>query len=223
MLTPTSSKSGVIYHAKPVLLQGAWLSVKHATSHDPTAGKATLAAFKKFQPQMKSLLNYWDAAPRKDPTTGLYVWHDQMQTGADNLVMSDCPDKSSKCWNESEDAWTLASVDLQIFMYREHTAYARFCTNWAAVLTVTVEESDALILEASKHTAKAAGILEVMEAYLWSQERGYYVGRNMSNGNSIDARTYLMAMPLWVGSGRKFEFVLRTDCLHMLITNDISA
>ena len=198
MLTPTSSNSGVIYHAKPVLLQGAWLSTKHATSRDPSAGKATLAAFKKFKPQMQALLNYWDEAPKKDPMTGLYVWHDQMQTGADDLVMSDCPDKSSKCWNEQDDAWTLASVDLQLFMYREHTAFARFCTSWATALSVTADESNALLAEAAKHTAKAAGILDVMEEYLWSDEQGFYVGRNMSSGDPINARTYLMAMPLWV-------------------------
>jgi len=200
MLTPTSSNSGVIYHAKPVLLQGAWLSTKHATSHDPSAGNTTLAAFRKFKPQMQALLSYWDAPPKKDLATGLYVWHDQMQTGADDLVMSDCPDKSSKCWNEKDDAWTLASVDLQIFMYREHTAYARFCTSWATMQSVADEESDALLAEAAEHTAKAAGILEVMEEYLWSEEQGFYIGRNMSSGAPITARTYLMAVPLWVRS-----------------------
>ena len=112
---------------------------------------------------MQALLDYWDVAPKKDPATGLYVWHDQMQTGADDLVMSDCPDSYSKCWNEKEDAWTLASVDLQIFMYREHTAYARFCTSWAESLSVADGESDALLAEAAEHTAKAQGILDVME------------------------------------------------------------
>ena len=90
-----------------------------------------LAGFRKFKPQMEALLKYWEQPPRKDPATGLYVWHDQLQvkgereretlpflalplalcqrltpllaavllqTGADDLVTSNCPSKYSKCW-----------------------------------------------------------------------------------------------------------------------------
>ena len=151
--------------------------------------------------QMKALLAYWDLAPRKDPTTSLYVWHDQMQTGADDLVMSNCPSKYSKCWNEAEDAFTLASVDLQMFLSREHTAYARFCTSWAATAVGGERgEAGALLKEAAAHEAKAQGILDVMEKFLWSETAGVYVGRNMSSGEAITARTYLMGMPLWGGA-----------------------
>jgi putative isomerase len=202
-ITPKGS-DGVIVHAKPVVLQGAWLSTKHALQKDPSGGAATLAAFKHFKPQMEALLKYWDVAPRRDPHTGLYVWHDQMQTGADDLVMSICPSKYSSCWNERDDAWTLASVDLQMFLYREHTAYARFCTRWAAAAATTTSlgqaESEALLAEAAAHTAQAQDILAVMEKYLWSEAAGVYVGRNMSSGAPITARTYLMGMPLWGGA-----------------------
>ena len=36
-ITPKGS-DGVIYHAKPVVLQGAWLSTKHAQEKDPSGG-----------------------------------------------------------------------------------------------------------------------------------------------------------------------------------------
>eukprot|EP00966_Prymnesium_polylepis_P007029 162086-Prymnesium_polylepis.1 len=63
---------------------------------------------------------------------GLYVWHDQMESGADNLVTSRCPSKVAFwCWNEAKDADTLASVDLQLFLAREHEAYALFLRSWS--------------------------------------------------------------------------------------------
>ena len=167
-IKPTGA-DGVIVHAKPVLLQGAWLATRHAQQHNPQLGAATLAGFEKFKPQMEALLRYWDVPPRKDPSTGLYVWHDQMQTGADDLVMSDCPAKYSPCWNEADDAFTLASVDLQLFLAREHTAYARFCRAfWAqSRRRPSAADGSVLLAAAARHEAKAASILSVMEKYLW--------------------------------------------------------
>jgi hypothetical protein len=122
-----SGSTGSIYHAKPVVIQGAWLSCKS----DATAA----AEFARFEPQMKALLAYWEQPPRRHVLDGgdaLYVWHDQMQTGADNLVTSACPSKYSFwCWNEAKDADALASVDLPVFLTREHRAFAHFQRAWA--------------------------------------------------------------------------------------------
>lgn len=138
-----SGATGTIYHAKPVVIQGGWLATRHAQQANASAGAATLAAFRRYKPQMQALLAYWDRPPRRDVGgTELYLWHDQLQTGADDLVMSRCPSKFSGCWDERLDAFTLASVDLQLWLYREHAAYARFCDAWAAAAAARGEGSD---------------------------------------------------------------------------------
>ena len=189
--------TGTIYHAKPILLQGAWLSAKHDKSG------SVLKGFQQYKPQMKALLDYWERSPRKHASTGLYLWHDQLQTGADDLVTSTCPSKYSKCWDESLDAFTLASVDLHVFLYREHTAYARFCSAWAASATadaVAAAAAAALETEAAQHLAHAQTILTTMEKYLWDETLGHYIARNVSGaGSPITNRVFLMALPLWGG------------------------
>ncbi len=92
-LTPDGS-SQTIYHAKPVVIQGAWLAAK-ATGN--------VSQFLPFASAMKALLGYWDRT-RLDPSTGLYTWHDQMESGADNLPLSECPSAySPSCWNATAD------------------------------------------------------------------------------------------------------------------------
>ena len=106
-----SGAIGGIYHANPIIVQEAWLSCKGNTS--------AAREFLDFAPQMASLLAYWDQPPRYHPLGdgGLYVWHDQLQSGADNLVISDCPSKFSFwCWREAKDANSIASVDLLLFL-----------------------------------------------------------------------------------------------------------
>jgi hypothetical protein len=93
-----SGSTGTIYHAKPVVIQGAWLAAKATNNTEQ---------FMQFQPQMKALLDYWDRT-RKDNDTGLYVWHDQLESGADNLPISECPSKLSPCWNETASAFTIS-------------------------------------------------------------------------------------------------------------------
>merc|ERR1712176_1522552 len=77
------TKDDALYHAKPIIIQGAWLAAS------AIGGDAN--AFKQFAPKMRALLEYWDRPPRIDAETGLRIWHDQMETGADNNVLSQCP------------------------------------------------------------------------------------------------------------------------------------
>ena len=98
--------TGSIYHAKPVLIQAAWLaadrgvrqqppgeavhtnstSSQHPHPKTPGPPKGEDAAetrnFREWQAAMEALLAYWGRAPNRDPATGLHVWHDQLQTGS---------------------------------------------------------------------------------------------------------------------------------------------
>ena len=69
-------------HAKPLLIQGALFAARRQND---------FAQFLPFQPQMEALLGYWERE-RVDPVTGaLFTWHDQMESGADNMPTSPCP------------------------------------------------------------------------------------------------------------------------------------
>ena len=105
-------------HAKPVLVQGAWIASEDKLELEP------------FRDRMRATLEYWDRAPHTDPETRLFVWSDQMETGADDLPLSQCPSwRSPGCWSRSQ-ANTLASVDLQIWLSREHLAFSKFIEAW---------------------------------------------------------------------------------------------
>merc|ERR1712118_173526 len=113
-----------------------------------------------YAPQMRALLDYWDREPRKDPLTELRVWHDQMETGADNNVLSQCPNARSDCWTDSQ-AFTLASPDLMVYLQREHLAYALFCEFWMQD-AITATEAETTFNEATTHRGKAANLQHVL-------------------------------------------------------------
>lgn len=102
---------------------GAWLAAS-----GPGGGGA--AEWAQYQKQMEALLAFWARPPRRDLRTGLATWHDQMESGADNGVLSRCPSPRSACWRESA-AYSLASADVITLLQREHTAMARFAEAWA--------------------------------------------------------------------------------------------
>jgi len=122
-LTPEGD-TPTLYHAKPILIQGSFLAAKYDNGN--------FLYFQQFQQQMVALLKYWDNSTTRVDRTGLHRWHDQLETGADNLVFSVCPSQYSPCWSETLDAFTLSSPDLELFIAREHLAYAAFLQKWAA-------------------------------------------------------------------------------------------
>ena len=85
-----SGSTGTIFHAKPVVIQGAWLSSKQNNVN---------INFQMFSKEMKALLNYWSSEIRTDSTTGLPKWYNQLESGQDNLVLSTCASNRSTCWN----------------------------------------------------------------------------------------------------------------------------
>lgn len=91
-LTPNGGVA-TLYHAKPVLIQGAWLVAKYQNNYQQ---------FRVYKDKMAALLQYWTST-RLQQSSGLYVWFDQMETGADNLVTSQCPSFWSGCWNTKDD------------------------------------------------------------------------------------------------------------------------
>lgn len=183
-----SGPCGTIYHAKPIVIQGAWLAAKGA-------GASEVQQFRQFQPHMAALLRYWETTAR-DPASGLHTWYDQLSSGADNLVLSTCPSHYSTCWTAA-DANTLAAPDLEAFLGREYQAYAKFLKAWAAAATAA--DSAQLLADAEQALQAAAAVQSAVNQHLWSDALGRYVGFNTTTQETITNRVFLIAFPLWSG------------------------
>ena len=193
-------------HAKPLIIQGAWLAAR--------APGGSSRAFAPYRRQMEALLAFWDRPPRRDAQTGLRTWHDQMESGADNCVLSRCPSARSACWTEGQ-AYTLASADVMVYLQREHVAYARFLDAWAAEDELLDAETRATggkthgALEqapkvekraaAAHHRRAADALTRTLNERLWRADLGYHMAINTSTRAAIEAKTYVLALPLWAG------------------------
>ena len=194
-ITPAGS-TGVLYHAKPVLIWGAYLAA---------TASGDFTSWSQWEPQMEALLTYWNSSSRFEPSTGLWHWHDQLESGCDNLVLSQCPSQFSTCWSEAEDAYTLASPDLQVFIYREYKALALFKARWAAeaertgALDAAQRAAQAVDAEV-RFKAVGATIRRALNDFLWFQMApgiGWWAAYNRTQRSQIRSRTFQMALPLW--------------------------
>jgi glycogen debranching enzyme len=190
-LTP-AGPSKTLYHAKPLIIQAALLAARQA---------GNLSLFAEYGNQMRALLGYWNSSSRRDAATGLHMWHDQLETGADNLVFSECPSQfSPECWSDSQ-AYTLAAPDVMVWLAREYEAYALFLEGWRH------SGGGGLSWEAERDAAAryGAALRDVIHARLWrwldapACTRGLYVAFNVSTGAQIARRTYQAAWPVWAG------------------------
>lgn len=195
-----------LVHAKPILIQGAWLAANSSSnSAQPSAAAAAAATWERHAPAIEALLAFWGRPPRRDVATGLRTWHDQMESGADNGVLSLCPNARSSCWTEVQ-AYSLASPDVLTLLQREHTAAAHFYDAWADAaavgggVSITASASakfNAHRAAAKRHRQQADTLRRMLNAELWREDLGYHVARNVSSCTAILAKTYAIAYPLW--------------------------
>ena len=115
----------------------------------------------------------------------VFVWlsrQGQLETGADNLPVSECPSSySPECWDAAADVDTLAGADVMTFLYRERQAYALF--QHAA----TLSEPNAMLRgpRSDVDTALAStAVADAMQTYLW---------------NDTQARAVPVSRPVWGG------------------------
>ena len=171
---------------------GGWI----AAARNGTA--AEMDVFKRFGGAMQATLEWWEQSPQRENTTGLHVWHDQMQTGADDLVTSKCTSPYSIfCWREKEDAFMLASTDLHVFLSREYKAFANFNKAWASASTSDEGERKRLLDTAAKAEARSEEILATMHKFMWDEANGVYTAYNVKTKTPIRNRVFLMGLPLW--------------------------
>lgn len=73
---------------------------------------------------------------------------------------------------------------------------ALFSKQWASELE-DGPARDELLADASRLESDAEDILELMERYLWDDANAVYRAYNTSSKSHIDARTWVMTLPLW--------------------------
>ena len=207
-LTP-AGPSPTLRQAKPVLVWGALAAARHV---------GDWAAWRPHAAAMRATLRFWET--RRDAATGLYVWHDTMESGADDLPYYAPASAHTPGWDEARDAGACAPPDLQTFLVRERRAMAAFCLAWAAQERAAgaLDEAAALEAEAAAHRAAAARTAAACCEWLWHWEeageeaaaagsgeaaarprRGWFVAYDVKRRVQLRRRTYQMAWPLWAG------------------------
>ena len=182
-LTPAGA-SPAIYHAKPVVVQAAWIAA--------TAPGGNVSVFAPFAAAMLALDRYWDGTAR-DTSSGLYAWHDQLESGADNLITSLCPSRlgsgppeNASCWTASQ-RYTLAAPDLATFLHREKVALSYFMLAFGRRA------------DAKRAAHSAAALAAAVRRTLWDDDAGVWTAHNVSTGVRITARTHLLGFPAFGG------------------------
>jgi hypothetical protein len=198
-LTP-GGPSATLRQAKPVLVWGALAAARHT---------GDFAAWRPFAAAMRATVDFWET--RRDARTSLFVWHDTMESGADDLPYYAPASAHTASWDEARDAACVAAPDLQTFLVRERRALAAFCDAWAAA--APAGEAAALGAEAAAHRAAAARTADAMCAWLWRWEdagdaaapaaaaarRGWFIAYDVKRRAPLARRTYQLAWPLWAG------------------------
>ena len=174
-LTP-QGRDPRLHHMKPFLAQGAYLAGKY------------LGDFTWLRPHYARLRRIVDYRETGTPggrmwnaDLGLGLWHDAMESGADNNVAFP-PDV-----DEASGQNRVAGADLNTFLYREYRAMARL----AGGLGHTAGE---------RHYARrAAALRDAIEAHLWSEADGTYYNLDATTGQHFRRITYSNFVPLWGG------------------------
>jgi glycogen debranching enzyme len=207
--------STTLNHAKPVLIWGSFLAAEDMKDFDQ---------FYQFATQMRSLLIYWK---RERCVDGVYVWHDTMESGADDLPYASIPSKHTSKWTEADER-RISLPDVHTFLILERRAMASFCRAWA--IGAGVADAVALEAEAKEHEGEALAIKDVLNSNLWywmkdddgsSKRRGYYVGYDAIDKKQLLNRTYQCAWPLW--AGLTVGVAERDAALYELLQHDLRA
>ncbi len=213
-LTP-AGPSSTLAHAKPVLIWGALLGARATGDFEQ---------FREFLPSMEALLAFWERE-RRDAATGLFVWHDQMESGADDLPLSEVPSAHTASWSAALHGNATASPDVHTFLVRERRALAAFLRVWAGA-EAGGGAGAALLARAEEHAAAAEAVVACMQARLWHWEgaagaegrRGWWRAWDAKRSAPAPARTYQLAWPAWEGIGAPEQVAA---CLAEVLAPDL--
>ena len=155
---------------KPFLAQGAYLASRF------------LGDYSWVTPYFERLTSVVTYRERRlwDSVRGLALWHNAMESGADNNVAFPINDTG-----ESARADRVAGADVNTFVYGEYAAMTSICA------ALGREE------DAAKYRTGAKALREAMSQYLWSATDRSYFNLDIVSGQLIKRMTYSNFVPLW--------------------------
>jgi alpha,alpha-trehalase len=155
---------------KPFLAQGAYLASRF------------LGDFRWILPHLERLVQIVTYRERHlwDATRGLALWHDAMESGADNNIAF-----LPRSPGEPAPVDRVAGADVNTFIYRDYLA-----------LAIIMRElgRDA---EAQAYHERAAAIQQAMNRHLWSEPEQSYFNLDSVTGQLIKRMSYSNFVPLW--------------------------
>ena len=92
-----------------------------------------------------------------------------------------------------------------MYLQREHIAYASFLEAWG--------DDGAL-----HHRRMANELKDTLNRELWREDLGYHIALNTSTREAIEAKTYVIALPLWAGLVNKSQ---AEAIAHTLASSDM--
>jgi alpha,alpha-trehalase len=155
---------------KPFLAQGAYLASRF------------LGDFEWVTPHLERLMQVVTYRERHlwDATRGLALWHDAMESGADNNVAF-----PTSAPGTPAPVDRVAGADVNTFVYRDYLAMG-------LLLRSLGREA-----EAREYHARAQALAAAMNRYLWSEEAQCYYNLDTATGRLIKRMTYSNFVPLW--------------------------
>ena len=174
-LTP-GGRDPRLHHMKPFLAQGAYLAGQYLGNY---------AWLQPHYARLRRIVDYREMGAAEgrmwSRELGLGLWHDAMESGADNNVAFP-PDAG-----EASGKNRVAGADLNTFVYREYRAMAKI----AGLLGHAAGERD--------YTRRAAALCAAIEAHLWSEADATYYNLDAVTGQPFRRVTYSNFVPLWGG------------------------
>ena len=155
---------------KPFLAQGAYLASRF------------LRDFSWITPHLERLVRVVTYRERHlwDAVRGLALWHDAMESGADNNVAFPV-----SAPGEPPPVDRVAGADVNTFVYREYLALA------------LIQRALGRDVEAQEYHSCAQALMTAMNRCLWSEAEHSYYNLDTVTGQLIKRMTYSNFVPLW--------------------------
>jgi alpha,alpha-trehalase len=154
-----------LHHMKPFLAQGAYLAMRYLNDADWVND---------IYPRLRLMVDYREEH-LWDKHRGLGVWHDAMESGADNNVAF------------TDEAERTAGADLNTFIHREYMAMA------------LIAERLGRTSDHASYMQRAGALLAAVNTHLWSADDTTYYNLDILTGAHIKRITYSNFVPLWGG------------------------
>ncbi|MES3036306.1 MAG: trehalase family glycosidase [Bdellovibrionota bacterium] len=158
-----------------------------------------LPFLKEIYPKLKKY-HQWLFKARRFPN-GLFFWLHPYESGIDNSPRFGTRDES-----RFVDTRRTASVDLTSYMVIDTESLKRIASDIAQNM-VEGPQKAAYDADIAQYETEINEMKREAQAYLWDEQTGYFLDRNMENDEFIRIPTIASFMPIFAGIANKEQFI----------------